>query len=139
MKKGNIIFASVLLVGMLFLLVITLQLPEPIDEREIGAGYVPTLYIGMSIALLISIVFTNLKSGKDKKFDLDLKLLGYLFVIIIYVVAIDHIGYYISTFLTLVTLLIMLGERRKITLFSIPIGFIIFIYVVFVRFVNLRI
>lgn len=139
MKKGNIVFALLLLICMSYLLTLTFSIPEPLDQRQIGAGYVPMLYISISIILLISIIVGTAKSEMKEKFDFDFKTIGYLGVIIGYVVAINYIGYYVSTLLTIFLLLFMLGERRKTVLFSIPIGFITFIYAVFVRIMKLRI
>lgn len=139
MKKGNIIFALILLAAMICLLILTYQIPKPLNDFEMGAGYVPTVYIYTSIIVIISIIVRQFKIQDISIFDFDLKTLLHIALVVVYVIAIDKLGYYVSTLAILITFLLVLGEKRKTILLSVPVGFLLFIYVIFEQILNIRI
>ncbi len=138
MKKGNIIFGSILLLVTCYLLFLTYQIPKPMSEFELGAGYVPTVYLYTAIVLLASIIIKEFLKQDDEKLKVNSRALLFFLLIVVYVIGIRFAGYYIPTFIVLTALLYILGERRKYILLSVPVGFIVFIFVVFQKILHVR-
>ncbi|MDC7245160.1 MAG: tripartite tricarboxylate transporter TctB family protein [Sphaerochaetaceae bacterium] len=138
MKKGNVIFGSIVLLFMCYLLFLTYQIPKPMSEYEMGAGYVPTVYLYTAIFLLVSILIKEFLKKDDSPVNVSRRALFFFLIIVAYVIGIRFIGYYIPTFVVLTALLFLLGERRKKILLTVPIGFIVFIFVVFQKILHVR-
>ena len=138
MKKGNIVFALILLSAMILLLILSFDIPEPLSEFELGAGYVPSVYLYVAIGLLSIIIAGTVMKNDQTKIDFNRKTLFYFFLAIVYVIAIDLAGFYIPTLAVLVAFFIILGERRKHIIISVPAGFLLFIYVVFQKILHIR-
>lgn len=139
MKKGNIVFGLLLLFIMCFLLYLTYQIPKPMSEYEMGAGYVPSVYLYTAIALLITIIIREFLKTEERSLMVNLRTIMFFVIVVAYVIGIRFIGYYIPTLIVLAILLFILGERRKYVLLSVPIGFSVFIFIVFQQILNVRI
>ena len=139
MRVANSIFAGLILLLMISLLYLTLQIPDPVNSNVIGAAYVPLLYIVVGIFLCVVVIITSILSRDTKVFSLDKKFYLYLLIIILYLGAINIVGYYISTGILIILLYWLLGIRKWWKLILIPAIYLMFIYVVFEQFISLPI
>jgi hypothetical protein len=91
-----------------------------------------------STILALIPIFTG-KETPDEKWGGSLKNVGIILAaLIICVIMFQFIGYYISSALFVVVTLWVLGIRSKIQLIALPLGWIVFSYVVFARILYVR-
>lgn len=111
----------------------------PDSTREIGVGAFPRLLAGLLIILSIVLIINAIKNftlSKNpplfKEFTKGQKfILVVIFALIIYIKILEPLGFILSSFLLLLTLMFIFGEKRKVILLFVPIGFSIILYVVF--------
>ena len=60
-------------------------------------------------------------------------MLRFSILLVLYLVMLPWIGYLVTTGLFLVTAMIMLGERRPVTVLGVTVGWLVFSYLVFVK------
>lgn len=140
MKIANVIFAIILLLLLSLFMYSTLQIPKPINPNVIGPAYVPFVYLTVGILLAFFIIFFEIKDKYNlSQVTIDLRLFFYIVIAIAYMFAINYIGYYFSTFILIVLLYFLLGIRKWYLFIAIPLGYNLFVYLIFEKIVSLPI
>jgi len=152
MKKGQIIGNAVILVFFLFLLIDSLKLHEIRRFGEMGSGFWPILILSaatlLSAFLLLSSIL-EFRKGKGKeepeetlspedlagrKKHRNIVILCAV-VTLVYIFAMQAIGFALATLLYVLAFVILLGERRKSVLIVSPVLVTALILVIFSRFI----
>jgi len=137
-----LILATVFGIGILFF-IITYSFPHPsgVTDSTTDASTIPRVWFYAlipSIALALIPIFTG-KETPDAKWGAGLKNVGIILAILIISVSLfQFIGYYISSALFVVVALWVLGVRNKIQLITLPLGWILFSYLVFAKVLYVR-
>ena len=128
---GNILVPSCLVALSLVFLLLTFDFP--VDEA--GPAVIPRLYVSV-ILVLSGIIFSQIFRGREKAVP-KLERKGYLAflmaVFIIYFLAMPYVGYFLSTFLFIVLMLNVLGYQKKVRIWFIAGGWILFSYLLFYK------
>ena len=128
---GNILVPSCLVALSLVFLLLTFDFP--VDEA--GPAVIPRLYVTV-ILVLSGIIFLQIFRGKEKAVP-KLERKGYLAflmaIFIIYFLAMPYVGYFLSTFLFIVLMLNVLGYQKKVRIWFIAGGWILFSYLLFYK------
>lgn len=132
MKKPNFISAVLIILFAGFFYAQTFEFPQ-LDNQLIGAEFMPRFYCILLIILAGILLF---QSFRDKAEDVEEEntmkySMGAMGFVILYVIIIPFIGFYISTVLMVLGLLLFSKVKNKIVLIAIPIGTSVFIYVFF--------
>ena len=132
MKKYNYIVAAVLLVVGIGMIVGTMDFPYH-GLSDIGGGFWPKLLGG---ALLLCSIGLALKKQPDEvtidfRSESMKRVLIALGIMVVFSVLTYILGFFVGTFFMVISCAILLGERNKVKLLAIPVGVIVFIYVVF--------
>ena len=107
----------------------------PVVE-EAGPDLVPRLWVGLLALVGLSIALTDsrrLPTDSEPNRSHIWQVLKFSMLLGLYLVMLPWIGYLPTTGLFLVTAMIMLGERRPVTVTSVTVGWLIFSYLVFVK------
>ncbi|WOV88094.1 tripartite tricarboxylate transporter TctB family protein [Sporosarcina oncorhynchi] len=115
-----------------FFYYLTLDFPET-KSTDTGAAFMPRIYCGLLIVFgLILFIQGLLDKNKVERID---RTIGYalisMAIVLAYVLTMPYIGFYISTALTIFGLLLFSKVRKVSTLVSVPLGAILFVYIVF--------
>jgi putative tricarboxylic transport membrane protein len=129
---GNILIPCSLIAVSLIFLANTLGFPS---EEGAGAAAVPRLWIFL-ILILCGIILVQTLRGKETVVP-RIERRGLLALVIAtllgYFVALPYLGYFLSTFLFIVLLLHLLSYRKKVLIYVIAGGWVIFSYFVFYK------
>ena len=119
MKKSNIFVSIIIILIGIFTLIEVKSFPQG-QNNVVGPGFFPgiiaTILIILGIILFIQSI--RIKKDEDKKVNLFNKenKLAYIImgITLIYLVAMNYIGFLISSIIYLTTLIILYGENNKI-------------------------
>jgi hypothetical protein len=103
------------------------------DFSVTGYPYVVIGVIQILLILILRNVFRNAESS-DCKNEKDLRIPNVLALILsalCYLILIPRLGYYASTLLLLVILMVFFKVRSSLFLFAVPIGYVALSYIVF--------
>jgi len=128
---GNIVVPCVFIALALLFYVITLSFPE----EEAGPSAIPHLWILILIVLSIFLLiqaFIGKMEPDPKSGRLDVLLL-FIGSTVAYLLIMQFIGYYLSTFLFLILVMYFLSYRKHLIIFSVSGGWLLFAYLVFQR------
>ena len=112
----------------------------PVPKSGLPVNAVPRMLAGIIIVLSGALVINALKNtvkrplcfeGFTKGSKLILIVIGLL---IGYILILKRLGFIISSILLMAILLLVFGERRKLILTIVPIGFVISLYIIFQKF-----
>ena len=115
--------------------VLAMTFAFPVVE-EAGPDLVPRLWIALLTLVGLSIAWTEWRRPPpDSKPDRRhvRQVLRFSILLVLYLVMLPWIGYLVTTGLFLVTAMIMLGERRPVTVLGVTVGWLVFSYLVFVK------
>lgn len=128
---GEILIPCALIALSLVFFAVTYSFPT----EEAGPAAVPHLWIFWTV-LLCSVILWQVFKGTAKS-DPKSGRLGFLLLVIViviaYYVAMQTIGYFISSFLFLVLLMHILSYKKKVVLYSVAVGWVVFSYIVFYK------
>ena len=129
---GNLLLPLIILA--LAAVCFTQSLDFPSGE-DVGPAVVPFLWIGFTVVFCVAlIVQAILRKGKP---DPVPGKIGFvlLFVcwLVVYLAAIETIGYFLSSFIFLVGSMYVLTFRRHVIIFTVSIGWLVFSYIVFAK------
>ena len=132
MKKPNYIIALLIIIVAGFFYSQTFDFPQ-LDNQLIGADFMPRVYCILLIILgCILLIQTYRDKDDTEEEESTMKYsIGAMLFVILYVIVIPYIGFYISTFLLVLGLLLFSKVKNKIYLIAIPVGTSLFIYVFF--------
>jgi hypothetical protein len=129
---GNILIPCSLIAVSLIFLANTVGFRS---EEGAGAAVIPRLWIFL-ILVLCGIILGQTLHGKEKVVP-RIERTGLLVLVIAaligYFVAMPYMGYFLSTFLFIVLLLHLLSYRKKVLIYLIAGGWVIFSYFVFYK------
>jgi len=130
---GNLLLPLIILA--LSVVCFTQSLDFPSNE-DVGPAAVPFLWIGFMVVFCVALIIQAfLRKGKP---DPVSGKIGFvlLFVcwLIVYLVAIETIGYFLSSLIFLVGSMYVLTYRKHVIIFALSIGWLIFSYVIFAKF-----
>ena len=151
MKKGPIIGNAVILAFFLFLLLQSFKLQEIRRFGEMGSGFWPILILSLAsllsaILLISSLMKRKEKEGKEAEESSSPEAVASrtrarrIVVIssvatLVYIFAMQWIGFALATLFFVLAFIVTLGERRKWVLVFSPILVTVFILVVFSKFI----
>ena len=128
---GNILLPSTLIGLSIVFLAITFSFPE----EEAGPDAVPHLWIFWTILLCSGILFQVYRETIDP--DPKSGRIGFLLLVMVilvgYYFAMKTIGYFLSSFLFLVVLMHVLSYKRKLIIYLVSSGWVLFSYIVFYK------
>lgn len=136
-SKADIVAAICLL--LVSFLVFWISKGFPPSKTGIGVSTFPKLLAGLLIIFSIIIIIQAIKnssfSKKEPIFEEFKKghvlIIAVIIILIIYIQILGALGFILSSFLLLITLMFIFGERRKIILLVIPLVFSVILYLVF--------
>lgn len=128
---GEILVPSTLIAVSVVFLAITFSFPG----EEAGPAAVPLLWIFWTIVLCAAILWQVVRG--TAKPDPESGRLGFLLLVTVllisYYFAIQTIGYFLSSFLFLVLLMHILAFKKKLIIYAVAAGWVVFSYAVFYR------
>ena len=126
------LLSGILLMGILFY-IITFSFKVSKFSTGATARTMPQfwviLLVPISIATFFAIIGKN--SVPDKKFNRWKLVIMTILLVVASVMLFDYIGYYVSSAVFLVLLMLLMEERRPAMLISVPVGWVVFTYFVF--------
>jgi len=127
---GNLILPAALLAISWFLYYLSLGFPE---QDEVGAATVPHLWIFFTTVFCVVLVVQALrrKGTPDPVPGRVGAVLLYALWMVLYLLAIEVVGYYVSTLVFLVSSMYMMSYRKPVVAISVACGWLLFSYVVF--------
>ncbi len=128
---GNVLIPATFIAIAILLYLMTLNFPE----EEAGPSAIPHLWIAALILLSIFLIVQALmgKTEADPgngRLDMLALFIG---ATIAYLLLMQVIGYYLSTFLFLIAVMYFLSYRKYVMMFAVSCGWLIFAYFVFQR------
>jgi hypothetical protein len=128
---GEILVPCTLIALSMVFFAVTYSFPS----EEAGPAAIPQLWILWTV-LLCSVILWQVFKGTAKS-DPKSGRLGFLLLVVVIVVAyyfaMQTIGYFISSFLFLVLLMHILSYKKKVVLYSVAAGWVVFSYIVFYK------
>ena len=129
--SGQTLTPLIMIVLSLVLWVVTLGFPT----EDAGPAILPRLWIFWLILLSTVLLFSCVTGTIDK--DPKRGRIGFLGIgvglVVAYYFAIQHLGYFISSFLFLAIAMYMLSYRKPITILLVGTGWVLFSYLVFYK------
>lgn len=131
MKFADIIFP------LLLIIVSVLGMIETNNFTE-SAALLPRIVFGLIIVLSLVVMGKAVIKKETKRVKINWKraftIMG---TTVAYVVLLPIIGYYVATILYIAATMYLFGVRNKITLVAVPIGFVIFVFIIFGKILSL--
>jgi putative tricarboxylic transport membrane protein len=153
MKKGPIIGNAVILVFFLFMLFESFGLHDIRRFGEMGSGFWPILVLALSCILSAILLFFSLRKGKGKEEEeaeappspesiADRRRARNIVILssvatLVYIFAMQWVGFAIATLLYVLAFILILGERRKWVVIFSPLLVTVFILAVFSKFISI--
>jgi len=136
-SKADIVAAICLL--LVSFLVFWISKDFPSSKTGIGVSTFPKLLAGLLIIFSIVIIIQAIKNSSFSKKEPTFKefkkghklIIAVIIILIIYIQMLEVLGFILSSFLLLITLMFIFGERRKIILLVVPLLFSVILYLVF--------
>ncbi len=136
-SKADIVAAICLL--LVSFLVFWISKDFPSSKTGIGVSTFPKLLAGLLIIFSIVIIIQAIKNSSFSKKEPTFKefkkghklIVAVIIILIIYIQMLEVLGFILSSFLLLITLMFVFGERRKIILLLVPLLFSVILYLVF--------
>lgn len=130
MRKVNIISSLIAMAIAIFFYYNTLDFPS-IKSTETGADFMPKIFSGglmiLGIILFVQSFFTKEKSPEEKMNMIALT----AGILLIYLFFIQLLGFYSSTILFMIALLLITKVRKMTILIFVPVGISFFIFIFF--------
>lgn len=136
-SKADIVAATCLL--LVSFLVFWISKDFPSSKTGIGVSTFPKLLAGVLIIFSIIIIIQAIKNSSFSKKEPIFKefkkghklIIAVIIILIIYIQTLEVLGFILSSFLLLITLMFIFGERRKIILLVVPLLLSVVLYLVF--------
>ncbi|NQU99409.1 MAG: tripartite tricarboxylate transporter TctB family protein [Parcubacteria group bacterium] len=136
-SKADIVAAICL--SLVSFLVFWISKGFPSSKTGIGVNAFPKLLAGLLIIFSIIIIIQAIKNSSFSKKEPIFKefkkghklIIAVIIILIIYIQMLEVLGFILSSFLLLITLMFIFGERRKIILLLVPLLFSVILYLVF--------
>jgi len=136
-----LVLAGIFWVGLLFYIIsFSFPAPAPILRAVTDASTIPRVWFFALIPVVILTLIPIFRGtdDHDPKWG-NVRLVGIVLAALVISIALfGFIGYYISSALFMITVMWVLGSRKKLELIAVPAGWILFSYFVFARLLNVR-
>ena len=129
---GQILSISAIMLVSLAFFVLSFWFPA---RGEVSAAVVPRIWVGLLWVFCLYLLVRTLRGREEppsRTGDLSV-VFQFMGLAIGYLVLIQLLGYFISTFLFLIAAMTMLAYRRWLRLLAIVGGWVVFVYLVFYR------
>lgn len=132
MRTANII-SSFIAVGIALLFYVMANQFKDIPVQDTGPAFMPQLYAGILVILAILLFINSIKAKDNSKSSSTNSKLVFLTMLLITLLIslIPVLGFYIVTPLAVVAFLLMCKEKNLFILIGLPLGIVLFIYVLF--------
>lgn len=131
MKFADIIFPLLLIIMSVLGMIETNNFTE-------SAALLPRIVFGLIIVLSLVVMGKAVIKKETKWVKINWKraftIMG---TTVAYVMLLPIIGYYVATILYIAVTMYLFGVRNKITLVAVPIGFVIFVFIIFGKILSL--
>jgi len=129
---GRVMVIGFFLIISIVLYLQTLAFPA---NSEVGPAVVPRLWILIIIPLSLLLLFRTFKrqekvEANGPRMDIVLVFIGFL---VVYLLVMNYIGYFLSTFLFIVSGMLYLGYKNHKVTFIVATSWILFSYVIFYK------
>ena len=130
---GNLLLPVTVLLLAIVCFVQTLDFPDA--GEDVGPAGVPYLWIGFTVFFCVLLIVQAVRRTMepDPKPGRIGFVLGFALWLVIYLAAIETIGYFVSTFVFLVVSMYVLGYRNYLIMLGISLVWLAFAYFVFAR------
>ena len=137
-SKIDIGVATVLII--LSVMVFILSSGYPVPKSGLPVNAFPRILAGIIFVLCGALIMSALKNEVKRPpcfegFTKGTKLILIVICLLIgYILILKRVGFIMSSMLLMVILLLVFGERRKLILTLLPVGFVIGLYIIFQKF-----
>lgn len=140
MKNANSISGLIVIIIAGFFYALTFDFPDS-SNQAVGAEFMPRVYCIFLFVLGAMLIFQGVreKSHPTQEEDTFKYSAITMLLVLVYLIIIPFIGFYISTFLLILSLLLFSKVKSWIVLISIPVGTNLFILIFFQNFLNVSI
>lgn len=140
MRIQNMIFGIIIIVLGGFFYALTFDFPK-LSADAPGPAFMPRVYCGLLIIFGLIVFIRGIldkrkEEEQEKTFRYAIASMG---IVLLYIIVMPFIGFNISTFFLVLFLLLFSKVRSKLILISIPIGTVLFIFIVFVKLLKVSI
>lgn len=109
---------------------LALKFPAPLNPSDLGSGAFPKLITLIILLLSIVLIIKGIREFRTNPHKIIIKrqsrVMAFIVTLIGYSISMPFLGYYISTAICVVLLLIIAGESKVRTCFLITAGFLLF-------------
>lgn len=138
MKRPIIIFSTTAIFVSIFLFYKTFAFPST-NTQEIGASFLPRVYITFIVLLGILLIVQEMKKQERTSYGGNLKfVLVSMVLVFIYIITIPIFGFFIATPSIVFLFLWLAKERKKITLVTVPVGITVFVFIFFEKLLSIQ-
>lgn len=139
MKKITVIVSVLFIIILTIFLMFAQNMSSFTRLGAVGPGFVPKLllYCGIICAIFVILESLFFKKQQNKVVTTNIMVCKVVLLAIVYVLLINTLGYFISTFFALSTLMYMLGVKNKLQIIGVSLGFLVVVYVIFVVFLSI--
>lgn len=129
---GNLLLPLIILALSAVFFVQTLEFP---DREDVGPAAVPHLWMFFIAVFCLQLVVQAVrrKGGADPVPGRIGFVLAFIAWLAVYLMAIETIGYFVSTFVFLVGSMLVLSYRNVLVVVSVSLGWLVFSYFIFYR------
>lgn len=123
-----------------FFYAMTFDFPN-LNTNDTGPAFLPRIYCGLLVLFGVILFIQGMRDKKEQ--EEKEKTLGYALasmgIVLVYIIVMPIIGFYIATVLMILGLLMFSKVRSKVILVTIPLGTVLFIFIVFVKLLKVSI
>lgn len=121
------------LISSVFLIILSAAGLAECRNLSSSAAIMPTFTL-VAILLLSAIQLIMLRKVPNESIEINFKRMGtVLALLLVYVLAMDMIGYYVCTYLFVLGIMWAFGVRKTKSFFLIPAAFCLFVWIVFAK------
>ncbi|MCL2578645.1 MAG: tripartite tricarboxylate transporter TctB family protein [Oscillospiraceae bacterium] len=143
---GEVLISAVLIVVSVILYIMAGDIGGSINPADVGPAAFPRLMLAAVIVLSIVQIALSLKKrqkaiaegkpGRKVVIANGTALFSTIGLMLVYGLVMPVVGFYISTAVFILAVMILMGNRKWLPLVAVPIGFNIFIHLVFTMFLG---
>ncbi|MDN5347553.1 MAG: putative tricarboxylic transport rane protein [Clostridia bacterium] len=135
---GEALISVILIVFAVTFYIISNNFPAAMNPVDVGPAAFPRLMAGLTILLGLAQLLMSIFGRAKDRVNIDNKWSFFLSLILtlIYLYLVPRVGYFHVTPIFLLVLMLVLGNRKWVQLFGTALGFALFSYYVFFKFLQ---